>query len=488
MPLAVRPLLHSRSFSLLPGTLPGRETRVGCAGCGSQWLQHRRAAEAQQLAKGTLDIKIASIKAKAEGVWALLGLLGGGLAVGLAMWLGYDHLTHSFGPFVRWQMKRKLQQGPLEEALPAALTHEFPALCPSFDSGLPIILQGHTGSGKSTILGRLARDFKRRGIPVAYFRLHNYGKMMSNATSRSEVKTFVSVATTVFEAIGYPPRPSLLSRLTLFRWGIGVTADVDIDDDRETLAHFQHAVSDLFSVCKELYGERGHCSREDRAPVILVDELHDLVHNDRMKRVGGELIFRQLAAEIASNCMDARTVRFCAAANSFALHKEVSCTVARDLCTLVFTTSDPPAKAVRQRLRAIGFSEATAELILGTCGTRLRLLSPFLSSTSAGSVEVAPRLQRLVGSAHDRILELFNLVQGDAGAKRELGLLLDTLCAGGEGGLNELSSKLHQAVHPLSNPSAAAALYLDSGSTLVIQSQPYCVAWKKLREGSYRKI
>jgi hypothetical protein len=70
---------------------------------------------------------------------------------------------------------------------------------------------------------------------------------------------------------------------------------------------------------------------------------------------------------------------------------------------------------------------------------------------------------------------------------RELGQLLDTLCAGGEGGVCKLPSKL-QAVHPLANPSAASVLYLDCGNTLVIQSQPYCVAWKKMREGAYRKI
>jgi hypothetical protein len=460
-----------------------------------------RARAEVEAAKGKIDVELASSRARTEVAAAAQqlakGKLAGGLAVGLAtlcaivtLWLGYDHLTHSFSPYVRWQMKRKLQQGPLEAALPLALTHEFPAPLPSFDSGLPIILLGHTGSGKSTILGRLARDFKRRGVPVVYFRLRNLGSEMSSDTSRSEAKTFVSVASAVFEAIGYPPRPSLLSRLTFLRWSIGragVSADVEIEEAREALVHFQHAVSDLFSVCKELCGERGHCSIEDRAPVILVDELHDLVHNDRMKRIGGELIFRQLAAEFTLNCTDARTVRFCAAASSFALHKELSYTVARDFRTLVFTTSDPPAEAVRQRLRAIGFSEATAELIMGTCGTRLRLLSPFLSSTSAGSMKVAPELQRLVGVAQDKIMWLFSLVQGDAGAERELGQLLDTLCAGGEGGVCKLPSKL-QAVHPLANPSAASVLYLDCGNTLVIQSQPYCVAWKKMREGAYRKI
>ena len=542
LPLPVRALLaQPRSFS----RLPGRDARVAARAEAASAAAHRRAAEARkanaeacaaefeagaakaraeaeaakgkievevaaskaraeaeaataraeaEAAKAKIDIEAASSKAREEEFRALRSLLAGGLAAGLAilgaLWLGYDYLTHSFGPYVRWQMKRKLQQGPLESALPVPPIHELPALSPSFDSGLPIIMLGHTGSGKSTMLGRLARDFKRRGVPVVYFRLRNLGSEMSSDASRSEAKTFISVASAVFEAIGYPPRPSLLSRLSFLRWSIGragVSADVEIEDAREELVHFQHAVSDLFSVCKELYGERGHCSCEDRAPVILADELHDLVHNDRMKRIGGELIFRQLAAEITTNCTDARTVRFCAAASSFALHKELSNTVARDFRTLVFTTSDPPAEAVQQRLRAIGFSEATAELIMGTCGTRLRLLSPFLSSTSAGSMEVAPVLQHLVGVAQDKIIGLFSLVQGDAGAKRELGLLLDTLCAGGEGGVSELGSKL-QAVHPLVNPSTAAVLYLDCGNTLVIQSQPYCVAWKKMREGAYRKI
>ena len=448
-------------------------------------------AAAQQLAKGKIDLEVAVRKGREVDDRVLRSRLALGLAIFGALWLGYDYLTHTFSPYVRWQMKRKLRQGPLESVLPVLPTHEFPALSPSFDSGLPLIMLGHTGSGKSTVLGHLARDFKRRGVPVVYVRLRKLGSEMSSDAFRSEAQTFVSMASAVFEAIGYPPRPSLLSRLALLCWSIGragVRADDEIEDTREALVHFQHAVSDLFSVCKELYGERMHCSLEDRAPVILVDELHDLVHNDRMKRIGGELIFRQLAAEFTLNCTDARTVRFCAAASSFALHNELSYTVARDFRTLVFTTSDPPAEAVRQRLRAIGFSEATAELIMGTCGTRLRLLSPFLSSTSACSMDVAPVLQRHVDLARDKIIWLFSLVRRDAEAQRELGLLLDTLCAGGEGSVSGVLPSKLQAVHPLVNPSAAGVLYLDSGNTLVIPSQPYCVAWKKMREGAYGKI
>jgi hypothetical protein len=419
-------------------------------------------------------VEVAASKAMAEAskakdvvLWAAIKRLAGGLVALGGLWLGYDYLTHSFGPYVRWQMKRKLQQGPLEEALPNTPTHEFPMECPSFDSNLPLLVMGHTGTGKSTILGELARDFKCRGIPAVHFRL----RPLDSETSSVDTQTFSSAATAVFEAIGYPPRPSLLSRLSFRRAVVSATstnAEVGVEDARVAVAHFQHAVSDLFLACRELYGERRHCNEKDRAPVILVDELHDL-----------KPIFRLLASEFTNNS----TVRFCAALSSHALLLEFAATAAKGDRTREFTTSDPPAEAVRQRLCDIGFSGASAELILGTCGTRLLLLSPFLSSSSAGSMDVARDLKQIVGKARGNIDILFTLLQKDTAAKEELGLILDKLCAGGEVYQSELSGQLALL---LASPFADTVLYLNSGGCLEIQSQSYCVAWRQMRESNHR--
>jgi hypothetical protein len=462
------------------------EVAASKAKAESEAAKARAAAEVAraevEAAKAKIDVEAAASKARAEAAWDQLPRLLAGLVALGALWLGFDHLTHSFGPYVRWQMKRKLRQGPLEEALPNTPAHEFPMKYPSFDSELPILLLGHTGSGKSTILGNLARDFKLRGIPVVHFRLRALGSEKSSVDP-SDTQTFSSAATAVFEAIGYPPRPSLLSRLSILGGGVGnkgVTAEVGIDDAREAVAHFQHAVSDLFRVCRELYGERGHCSKKDRSPVILADELHDLIHTDRLQRLGGDTIFRLFSAEFATNC----TVRFCAAASSHKLQNAIDATAAKGDRTRVFITSDPPAEAVHQRLCDIGFSGASAGLILGTCGTRLRLLSPFLDSSSAGSMDVEHELRLIVNKARSQIKRLFTLLQEDAAAKRELGLLLDKLCAGGEVSLSNLSTQLQDLY--LASPSADSVLYLKSGDSLEIQSQSYCVAWRELRKGDYK--
>lgn len=442
-----------------------------------------RKAEAEAL---TAEVKVEaakfSVEARALTLWLKKGLVG---LVGLGtLWLGYDHLTHSYGPYVRWQIKRKLLKGPLEEALPKVPAHEFTVRYPSFDSGLPVLLLGRTGSGKSSILAHLARDFKRRGVPVVHFRLRALGSEKISSVARSDSKTFSSAATAVFEAIGYPPRPSLLSRLYFLRWSLGhagVNAEVGLEDTREAVSHFQDAVSDLFRVCRELYGERAHCSAEDRAPVILADELHDLVHNDRVKMLGGETIFRQLAAEFTSNCTDARSVRFCAAASSFALQGELNDTVAKAFRTVVFLTRDPPVEAVWQRLCDIGFSLSEAKLITGTCGTRLRLLSPFLNTSSAGSMDVAQELQLIVGTAHNSIKELLSLVEGNSVAQQELAALLNKLCNGGQSCSVSQSGQSRQLrTGPLASTSAAAVLHLGSGGMLELQSQPYRVAWKQM--------
>ena len=426
-------------------------------------------------------------KARAEAFWKRIKLLAGGLMALGALYLGYDHLTHSFDPYVRWRMRCKLRQGPLEVTLPKIPAHEFPMKRPNFDSELPILVLGHTGTGKSTILGGLARDFKRRGVPVVYFKLLAWGS--ESIEGRSDTQTFSSAATAVFEAIGYPQRPSLLSRLSILRGGFGhtgVNAEVGVEDAREAVAHFQHAVSDLFSVCRELYEERGHCSEVDRAPVILVDELHDLMHSDRLRRLGGETIFRLMASELVSNCTDAKRVRFCSAASSSLLLHELADTAARGNRTTVFTAFDPPAEAVLQRLCAIGFSEASAELILSTCGTRLRILSPFLNSSNAGSMDVALELKQIVSMARGDIERLFALVQEDAAAKRELGLLLDKLCAA-EGGGSVHLCELPKLLKSMTLASTSSGTVYLNGNCVEIQSQPCCVAWREMRMGYFRE-
>ena len=383
-------------------------------------------------------------------------------------------------------MRRKLLKGLLEEVLPKAPAREFAMRSPSFESGLPVLLLGHTGSGKTTVLAHLARDFRRRGVPVVHFRLRALGSERSSSTARSDAITLSSAATAVFEAIGYPPRPSLLRRLYFLCWSpghAGTSAEAGLGDTREAAGHFQSAVSDLFRVCRELYGERAHCSAEERAPVILADELFDLIHNDRVKKLGGGAVFRQLAAELASNCAGAQSVRFCAATSAFALQGELNDTVGSAFRAVVFLTRDPPVEAVWQRLCDIGFSRAQAELITGTCGTRLRLLSPFLSTSSAGTMDVAHELQLMVGTAQSGIAGLLSLVEGDAAAQRELTALLDKLCSGGQSCAVRQSGLSRQLrAGPLASSAAAAVLHLGSGDMLEVQSQPYIVAWKKMRQ------
>jgi hypothetical protein len=486
-PSGLRQVAHVqfRSFS--------RRTKAPLA---EHTLARKRVAEARKAEAEALaaEVKVEaakfSVEASAQGLadraltlWLKKGLVG---LVGLGtLWLGYDHLTHSYGPYVRWQMKLKLLKGPPDEALPKVPAHEFTVRYPSFDSGLPVLLLGRTGSGKSTILAHLARDFKSRGVPVVHFGLRALGSEKISSVARSDSKTFSSAATAVFEAIGYPPRPSLLSRLYFFLpWSLGhagVNAEVGLEDTREAVRHFQDAVSDLFRVCRELYGERAHCKAEDRAPVILADELHDLIHNDRVKMLGGETIFRQLAAEFTSNCTDAKTVRFCAATSSFALQGELIDAVANTFRAVVVLTKDPPVEAVWQRLCGIGFSLPEAELITGTCGTRLRLLSPFLNASSAGSMDVAQELQLIVGTAQSSIKELLSLAEGNSVAQQELAALLDKLCNGGQScSVTQSGLSRQLRTGPLASTSAAAVLHLGSGGMLELQSQPYRVAWKKM--------
>ena len=445
------------------------------------------------------DLKADSAKAQAQAddakakadksffVLSAMRAIAGSVFLGV-VWLVFDHVTHSFKPFVRWRMKCKLRAGPADDALPQDPDNAFPAMLPSFESGLPVILLGHTGSGKSTLLGRLARDYKHRGVPVAYVRLRglNEGTGVGSgagseslvSSTQSDMKTIATSAAAVFSAIGYPSRPSYLSRMRLSMDNSALQVNLDSHAANETLHQFHEAVADLFSVCQELYGERSACSREDRPPIILIDELHDLVRNEQVKQLGGLIVFQHLAAEFTRSSTDAGTVRFCAAASSFALQSELNSTVASSFRVRPVVTHDPSELAVQERLLAKGFSASQVEQIMGVCGTRLRLLARFLCVDDVRKLDIAAELKMQMEGASVNIDALFNCVEGDAQARSALVSLMDRLCAGESGiSIKALPRNLRKLPG-----SCNAVIYWASGNKIEIQSQPIRMAWKEMRE------
>jgi hypothetical protein len=91
---------------------------------------------------------------------------------------------------------------------------------------------------------------------------------------------------------------------------------------------------------------------------------------------------------------------------------------------------------------------------------------------------VTVELKALVCGAESIIDSLFAHVEGDAQAQQTLVALMDRLCAGEQ----DVSIKnLPKHLRKLPG-SCKAVLYLASGNTLQIQSQPYCVAWAKKRK------
>ena len=382
-------------------------------------------------------------------------------------------------------------------------------------------------TGKSTILGSLARQLKADGVPVVYVSMRatsaDGGPPNGAVTGRSAAKELTSAAKRFFDAVGYPDRPSWVSLYSLKSAAFGSSgAKAEVEPARSA-DRFWLAVAELFSVCGELAASRRRAcelrverllaeesrqlaaiaadvnkpaadrqqlseqvrratveaiAREKKLvrPAILWDELHDLVHSQRLRDIGGELMFGRVASEVAACGLEGGSVRFCAAASGYDLQVALrQYTVMKRSRSNIFCTSDPAPSDVAVRLESIGFCVDQVRSILATCGTRVRTLHPFLAMVSpVDAAAVDAVLRKVENDAAADISETFNALSSPQD-KAALALLLDKLCG------NVDSAPIHELPQALREPFASDIFFLDCGNQVGLQAQQVRSVWPRVR-------
>jgi hypothetical protein len=317
-------------------------------------------------------------------------------------------------------------------------------------------------------MAKMVRDLKAKKVPVAYFRTRTAIEKEGNGKALSDGQALILTAKHFCEAVGYPGRPSLLSRWSVKDATINVpTGPAQVSVVYEAANHFAAAISELFAVGAELRAEEG------TAPFIVFDEYHELM-SERLRNVGGENLFALIANNALSYCLDRGRVEFVAAASGSELPTSLAeLTKLRGDRVDIFFTDDPTEEAVAARFKAQGYSDTTAQRIISSCGTRLRVLNRFLTpDTALTEAQVAEELDTIQEKATAAVRSLLDRAEG-AGVSKDLVAILDKL------GKDELVVRA-DVPRVLRSPFPNDILYQGKAGRVMFQSHPVKQAWKEL--------
>jgi hypothetical protein len=438
-----------------------------------------------------ISAKDTSEKAANDLLWARRALVGTVVLSGLfgGLFLAYDHYTHHNRAHLRRRIRQTLIAGPTKNLLPSAPpTAALPLAPVRMVGNRPTLLLGASGSGKSTQLGELARDFQMKGVPVVYFRFRSSREVatrqlaargqdtpQSPQEGASEAPTLTVAAQRFYQAVGYPERQSYWNRWRMNGFKLSREGPELSVSPVVVKARFKNAITDLFAVCGELYHERNADTSipvANHKPVVLSDELHDLLH-DRYDSEGGKEVLAHFGDEMTHSGADERVSRVVLAASGadLLMHLQKYST-AKGNRVRAYMQPDPPESVVRERLVASGYDGASVDAIVAVCGTRVRLLYPFLESRVE---DIAAELEDLLLQAEEYLKAVMARFDGKEGRK-QLAQVLDRL-AESPTSSEEVSAFPNVAVEPFPNQ----VLLRHVGGRASFQTEAVRQAWKRVR-------
>lgn len=434
--------------------------------------------------------------AEAEALRQLLPLAVG---FSVASLLAVDFYHHESGSYLRRRMLAALRAPssalsgvtkaslPTPQPLPVAQSRLVLGL-------LPTMILGPTGCGKSTLLASLARESAavKAGLAtptvLVRMRLPSSQAPLPESTAPNTAAAFVepsslmnSLAAQVFHQIGFPTRravvlgmPEALKAQIMARLGVR-NADFRSPSSQRLCEAFRILFDVLEQLCEERMSRFG-LSREDAAPVLLLDEVHDLIKTSRLVAVGGRDVFNTLAQLLVMYCVDRRSVRAAVAGSSALLSVEFDRTVASGSRWYYYQLRDPEVTTMLQALSKSGYDDSQARELVELCGTRLRLLEPVLTR-GAEVLTVREFTDSCVAMASQHYRDLFRELD-DANRR----ILLDVLdrveqAETGTGAPPTFTAKISEELVARSSK----VLYLHLGGTFSFQSALHRNVWKRLR-------
>ena len=446
------------------------------------------AAEADAAAEDLAARKAAAATAARKAAVSLARSLALPLALTL---LVIDYYVHEDEDFIKWRMISKLRK--CEAPLPELPTDEPAEFLPvsnrrlNLDT-LPTMILGPTGCGKSTLLRNRARELAQKSIPVVLVRLRLPGSRDIGAREEDACRRMDMTAQQVFAQIGFPARRSIVHELYMsgrsFKTGGIEVGAATTPPSRDRLLK---ALELLFVVSEALCLERlkSGFARADALPVLLFDEVQDLVKDERLRSAGGYLVFETLAALLVGYGVDRQVVRTAVAASSALLNEKFTKTVARGNRWIYYELADPSEHAVHAALCNRGYTIDEARAMTDLLGTRLRLLREPLA-LGAAEVSASGFLAKKRTTAESVFESIFRTVRGFEGGgeadKAALVRALDAstarLCIGEPQGS---SRNLSDLTPSLLSADLSLLLFVRLNNSLAFQSQLLERMWPVIR-------
>ena len=432
----------------------------------------RAKAEAARAAVEAKAIRAKSYRAFA--LPALLSLVGGGLAA--------DWYLHESAPHIKRRMAAKLRTHGVLSAEPEPEWSVRTQRAPVILGQLPVMVLGPTGSGKSTLLAELLRTAKATDTPsvlLRWRRQHGLDDLKGAPPPSDPSMEMEKVAQHIFPQIGFPTRRSFIGSLLIN--GVWTKGSVEAKLPAPVADRLAFAMQLLFEVSETLCNERlgQGMSLEVARPVLLFDEVQDLIRNERLALIGGRLVFDQLASLLVTYGVDRGVVRTVAAGSSAMLAVEFNKTVANDFRWDNYLVTDPDEGDVLEALQRRGYTEQEAANMVELCGTRLRLLQGPLTK-GAAALKASVFLADMRAKAQLAFTSAFSLLSTPA-AKQNFAAVLDSI---------ELC-KQHVSVNPPSLkhlPAGHSAndfsrlIYVNLDGSLAFQSQLHRRVWATIRK------
>jgi len=435
--------------------------------------------------------------------------------------LAADYIYHDFEPFVRWRMKTHIldiHRHQKSQSLPSVMFPLHPKqliLPPAF---IPVLLLGATGCGKSTYLAKYVEEYvnstsAQHPAPVVLVSVRDSStekqrnanpnqpnptttdnviteKMKNTAVETKEVvdasavSRMNKIAAQVFEAIGFPSRPSWVSYIKRIQFHIpffAKSADAEISFEKEeTKNRFNFALQCLFRACTDIRNHRFYNQRInklDAAPILLFDEVHDLVKDPQLRKIGGEEVFATLSQLLVTNGVNSPIIRSIIAGSSGRITVDINETILKGGTRYTpMYLLDPEITEVKKTLVAKGYNDDECTKIFSFCGTRLRLLQPLLYN----KLDVDVYLQGLQETMEEQYKTILKPLSKED--KKRMLQIFDTLYKINPSNPDEIVPEWDDLPTDVQKADYSKVLYVRRNENLEFQSQAVRTVWPIIRK------
>ena len=330
---------------------------------------------------------------------------------------------------------------------------------------LPSILIGPSGCGKSTLLLQIINrvKFTQKNFFLfprltAFVSLRNISSVTLKASSDREIaENMLQAANNLFNSIGYPVNISMLSRMSIKSFAM-FGSKIDITSDRIITNRMKEALDILFE-----------CMNEARGFIVL-DEVHDLIRNDRLAQSGGCEVFHYLAYLLVVHIVNNQRVQGVLAGSSNYLLKELDKTVVGPRLYFTYIQDFDKSLVLSYLENSLKIPADAATYIIDKCGTRLRLLDRFIRISNLAEAQLGVTAQDI--AANELVKEFYAL----SNKLPELLVTMKNIVDGKSMYVKDLPKDLQLVDY------IGKILYVGPGSQIYFQNKVIERAWVKFVE------